>query len=233
MRCRSSISRGSAASVPSGLKLDAHRHDQVARVGERRPARFQHCADARAQRVDLVLRQRRGACRSRVPSEGVLFSVSPVAAWRCGSRLSSSAAMRFASNFGCGFGGSAFFSGFGVLGLLLLLLRLGLLGLVLLQRLGDRIDLRLRLLRERLLRLGLRLLRRRRLRLGLLRLRRAAWAAAPDRPSARSPASRTIFAVGFSTGFASATFSTSGFGVSAFGAVLDAVRHLREVGRPR
>src|SRR5436190_2058665 len=46
-----------------------------------------------------------------VPSEGVWLSVSPVAAWRCGSRLSSSAAIRLASNFGCGFGGSGFFCG--------------------------------------------------------------------------------------------------------------------------
>ena len=66
---------------------------------------------ARAQRVDLVLRQRRGACRSRCRATACCLSVSPVAAWRCGSRLSSSAAIWLGSNFGCGFGGSAFFGG--------------------------------------------------------------------------------------------------------------------------
>ena len=125
--------------------------------------------------------------------------------------------MRLASNFGCGFGGSSFFCGVGVSAFFSVLL-LGLL-VVFLQRLGDRIDLRLRLLGEGLLRLGLRL--------GVggfgsaffcsgsgfggcdlvggrhdLGLRRRSWR------SVLRPASP------------SAIFSTSGFGASAFGAVV-------------
>ena len=105
---------------------------------------------SRAQRIKLALRQiaRRG--RSGAPSEATLLSVSAVATWRCGSRLSSSAATWSASNFGrrasCS-RPSSIPRRSDRLELALLLLRLRrLLRLVLLQFFGDLIGLRLRLL---------------------------------------------------------------------------------------
>src|SRR3954470_22470452 len=73
---------------------------------------FQHCW-MRARNASISLCVRLAQRPAGVPSEGVWLSVSPVAEWRCGSRLSSSAAIRLASNLGCGFGGSGFFCGSG------------------------------------------------------------------------------------------------------------------------
>ena len=112
----------SAAARPTGcrpVELDADRHDQIARLGgadRHVPA----LAQPRAQRVELVLRQRRGLRRVAVPSDGVLLSVCRSRRAAAASRLSSSAAMRWvefrlrasAAGFFGGFGVSAFFSGF-------------------------------------------------------------------------------------------------------------------------
>ena len=108
--CRCSSAAGRSARLPSCLNWMLHRHDQVARFGDADrhvPAFAQPRAQARRARSATSVTARPVA----VPSEGVLFSVSPVAALRCGSRLSSRAAMRLASNFGCGFAGSTFFGG--------------------------------------------------------------------------------------------------------------------------
>ena len=221
------ITCGSAEQGAVLLELDADRHDQ-SRASASADRQVPALAQPRAQRIDLVLRQRRGAPGRGAERRACCSACSPVAARRCGSRLSSSAAICVASNFGCGFGGSTFFGGCRRLGLLLPASVSGFLS-VFLQRFGDRIDLRLRLLGFGLLRLGL----------------RAPASAASARASSsgsgfgcdlvggrrRSRASRPPWRPGSRPASARATFSTSGFGVSALGAVFDALRHLREVGR--
>src|SRR3954468_20718791 len=154
------------------LELDAHRHDQVARFGNTHryvPA----LAQPRAQRVDFILRQRHG--RSGRGTERRLV-VQCLAGCHVALRI---ALVEQGRDSAC------VELRLWLRGLNLLLLRfgfllrlwIGLFRIVFLKRLGDRIDLLLRLLGERLLRLGLSWRQRhRRLRLGLLlflrRLRR-------------------------------------------------------------
>ncbi len=166
-----------------------------------------HSAISRARSASISDCDSWAALPMAAPSDGVELSCSPVAALRCGSRLSSSAAILSASNLGCCFCGG-FFGGSGsFLGLLFVLV-------LLLELLGDRIGLGLRLRLRRLLRrrldflflgeLGRRLLDRLRLvdllhqRLGHLGLGRCLDALghfarspsrSPDRPAAIRPAS--------------------------------------------
>ena len=115
----------SAIAGPNGeaVPRDQHRgwrRDRAVRLEQHRASRpsdrarscaptggFQHSRETRAQRVDLALRQRGGAAVRLAERRASWLSVSPAAACRCGSRLSSSAAILVGSNFGCGFGGSA------------------------------------------------------------------------------------------------------------------------------
>ena len=131
------------------------------------------------------------ACRATAVS----LSVSPVAAWRCGVALVEQRLHLARIELRLVFGVGGCFGGVGGVGLLRLrLLLLGLLGVVLLERVGDQIALRLGFLLGRFL-LGLRRRRRRR-RIGRRGDFLAARSSRPDcRPaSARRSSRRTASA---------------------------------------
>ncbi len=110
---------GGAARVPSGLSC--MRIWTTSSSGFLAPAGgLQSCA-SRARKASSSLCVSSAACPLGAPSETVSLRTGPVAAKRCGARLSSSASTLRGSNFGCSlagrFGGvgnlaSAFFSAF-------------------------------------------------------------------------------------------------------------------------
>ena len=176
---------------------------------------FQHCCSrARSASISLCDRRRR-VRRSRAERRRVAERRRRSRRARCGSRLSSSAAILSASNFGCGFGGSGFFGGSGVSAFFWSSAPASW-RLSSAPRRSDRASApapwracfgsgfggSASAASARLLRLG------RRRRLGLVGGR-------------RSLASRATFGVrALRPAWLSAFFSTSGFGVSAFGAFL-------------
>ena len=195
------------------VRLEQHpEHDlQLGRALAAPAGGFQHSPRRlRNASIRFATIARRG--RSTLPSDGAGLSASPVAAWRCGSRLSSSAAilcrieLRLLLAFCCerrlGLGLSSRF----------------LLRLFLLQGFGDRIDLR---------RLFL---------LGLVSAWLRAWLSGGGGGSALAASSSffsATLAVESSTGFGSPIFSTSGFGLSCPWARSSRPRSSRRIACPR
>ena len=103
--------RGAPTSRRSRPSTMRTRDDHAAGVPGCRPADSTIAAAARAAHRSRFATIR-GALPVGAPSEAVGFMISPVIAWRCGSRLSSKAATLEASNFGCG--GAGRFGGSGV-----------------------------------------------------------------------------------------------------------------------
>ena len=199
------MSSGGAATEPSGLNCTRSTtlsSRAIGGAGRRVPA----FAEALSQRVDLALRQLRGRAVG-LAERGAVLSSRPVAACRSGSRLSSSAAILFGSNYGCGFGGCCGRLGLGfVFGLLL--------RLFLLQGFGDRIDLRRSFFS------------------GLVSAffaarHRAGGGGAASALAASSTFLSVTLALESSTGFGSPILSTSGCRRLVLGPVLDALGRSR------
>src|SRR6266498_4268905 len=186
---------GGEASVPSGLSLILI--STTSSCGSLAPAGTVHSCASRARNASSSLSDNCAAAPFDKPSEGALLSVSPAAASRVESRLSSSAATCLGSNLGAG--GAGFFGGVG--GLASAFFGSGFLAssFASASAIGSG---------------------------GLS----ACFLSGSDSAGLASGAGggscaavtsffSTTFAVGSSTGFASATFSTSGFAVSAWGAL--------------
>src|SRR2546430_3428497 len=98
---------GGEASLPSGLSLILI--STTSSWGSFAPAGTVHSCASRARNASSSLSDNCAAAPFDTPSEGVLLSVSPAAASRVESRLSSSAATCLGSNLGAG--GAGFFGG--------------------------------------------------------------------------------------------------------------------------
>ena len=217
--CRCSIRRGSVCRLAVLLELDPA-PSRSGRALQRPPTgTFQH-SRRRARKASSSFCDKVTARPVAVPSEGALFSACrrsrPCAADRA---CRAGRQCRLASNFGWGFAGSTFFGGvppsafccvFGS-GFLAVFLDP--------PRRSDQSSVPAPWQKPA----SARALVAARGPAALVRpssARAPVSAAAPDRTSQRSPAcSRPPWRSAPPTGFASATFSTSGFGVSAFGAV--------------
>src|SRR5215467_1953293 len=206
---------GGAASLPSRLSLILT--STTSSCGSLAPAGTVHSCASRARNASSSLSDSCAAAPFDKPSEGALLSVSPAAASRVESRLSSNAATCLGSNLGVG--GAGFFGGVG--GLTSAFFGSGFLASSFASASAIGSGFASACFFSGSDSAGF-----------------ASGAGGGSRAALTSFFS-TTFAVGSSTGFASATFSTSGFGVSAFGASLlpavileksDAVT--RSTGRP-